>query len=72
MRKALTCLDATLAHLWLIEPPGGPYSMGVCQTCGASKMFANVEMDWTNKRGKRPPRNIGRARFDPQGGRRRA
>jgi len=59
-------------HFWIVDPPEGPYSQGSCQKCGLSKPFANSEADWTNQRGYRPPTNIGKARYDPEGGRRRA
>jgi hypothetical protein len=29
------------SHHWLIEPPKGPTSMGVCKLCGAKKEFNN-------------------------------
>jgi hypothetical protein len=29
------------SHHWLIEPPKGPTSMGVCKLCGARKEFDN-------------------------------
>lgn len=29
------------AHHWLIEPPSGPMSKGVCKLCGAEKEFLN-------------------------------
>lgn len=28
-------------HYWIIEPPKGPTSKGVCKLCGASKEFNN-------------------------------
>ena len=28
-------------HHWIIEPPTGPTSKGVCKLCGAEKDFAN-------------------------------
>ena len=33
--------EATCSHHWLIEPPKGPTSMGVCKLCGATKEFQN-------------------------------
>jgi hypothetical protein len=29
-------------HHWLIEPPDGPISKGVCKLCGEVKVFDNV------------------------------
>jgi len=34
------CPDAP-AHHWIIEPPAGPTSKGVCRFCGAEREFAN-------------------------------
>ena len=28
-------------HYWLIDPPKGPTSKGICKLCGASKEFNN-------------------------------
>ncbi len=28
-------------HHWIIEPPDGPTSKGVCQICGSTKEFEN-------------------------------
>ena len=28
-------------HYWLIEPPLGPISKGICKICGAEKDFLN-------------------------------
>jgi hypothetical protein len=28
-------------HHWLIAPPGGPISVGVCKLCGAHQEFPN-------------------------------
>lgn len=46
-------------HLWSIEPPNGPTSLGTCTDCGATKEFHNsVEMSyWDNKR-KHVPENL--------------
>lgn len=30
-------------HHWIIEPPNGPVSKGVCKLCGAEKNFENWE-----------------------------
>lgn len=32
-------------HYWVIEPPKGPTSRGVCQLCGAEKEFQNFMSD---------------------------
>ena len=32
-------------HHWLIEPPNGPTSNGVCKLCGEVKMFDNILSD---------------------------
>ncbi len=29
-------------HYWVISPPQGPTSVGVCQTCGESRDFPNA------------------------------
>ena len=31
----------TCTHHWLIDPPDGPVSKGVCKKCGAEKDFKN-------------------------------
>ena len=28
-------------HYWLIDPPDGPISKGVCKICGAERDFTN-------------------------------
>lgn len=33
--------EATCPHHWLIEPPKGPTSMGVCKLCGETREFDN-------------------------------
>jgi hypothetical protein len=33
--------EATCRHYWLIEPPNGPTSIGVCKICGATREFDN-------------------------------
>ncbi len=35
----------TCRHRWLIEPPSGPMSKGVCSTCGAEGEFQNYAGD---------------------------
>lgn len=32
-------------HHWLIEPPNGPTSKGVCKLCGEVKVFDNLLAD---------------------------
>lgn len=46
-------------HMWSIEPPNGPTSLGTCADCGDTKEFHNsVEMSyWDNKR-KHVPENL--------------
>ena len=29
-------------HYWIIEPPDGPYSKGVCKFCGKTRRFSNT------------------------------
>lgn len=36
---------ATCQHHWLIEPPNGPTSKGVCKLCGEVKLFDNILED---------------------------
>ncbi len=33
--------EKTCAHHWVIEPPSGPVSKGVCKKCGAEREFDN-------------------------------
>jgi len=33
--------EVTCRHHWLIEPPNGPTSTGVCKICGATREFDN-------------------------------
>jgi hypothetical protein len=35
----------TCRHHWLIEPPSGPTSKGVCKLCGEVKVFDNILAD---------------------------
>jgi hypothetical protein len=35
----------TCRHHWLIEPPNGPTSKGVCKICGEVKFFDNILAD---------------------------
>lgn len=32
-------------HHWLIEPPSGPTSKGMCKLCGEVKVFDNILAD---------------------------
>lgn len=32
-------------HHWIIEPPNGPVSKGVCKLCGEVKVFDNILAD---------------------------
>lgn len=34
--------EKSCKHHWLIEPPSGPTSRGVCKLCGAEKEFNNA------------------------------
>jgi len=34
-------------HHWLIEPPSGPLSRGVCKRCGEERYFMNAPPEWT-------------------------
>lgn len=36
------CQDA-LPHHWLIDPPGGPTSKGVCSRCHVERDFSNSD-----------------------------
>lgn len=31
----------TCVHYWVIDPPDGPVSEGICKICGAEKEFKN-------------------------------
>ena len=33
--------ESECPHYWLIEPPKGPTSMGICKLCGAIREFDN-------------------------------
>lgn len=35
----------TCQHYWLIEPPNGPTSRGLCKLCGEVKVFDNMLAD---------------------------
>ena len=35
-------LTAQCIHHWVIEPPTGPVSKGVCKKCGEEKEFDNI------------------------------
>ena len=32
----------TCTHIWLLDPPGGPTSQGVCKLCAKSETFPNA------------------------------
>ena len=34
--------SVTGSHWWLIDPPRGPVSDGVCRYCGEHRLFANT------------------------------
>ncbi len=38
-------IRAACKHHWLIEPPNGPISKGVCKLCGEVKLFDNILAD---------------------------
>ena len=45
-------------HIWSIEPPNGPTSLGTCADCGATREFHNsVEMSYWDNRRKHVPEN---------------
>lgn len=33
--------DGTCPHYWVIRPPEGPTSIGICRLCGAKREFEN-------------------------------
>ena len=43
MEKPVT--RGTCKHHWVIEPPNGPTSKGVCKLCGELKLFDNILAD---------------------------
>ena len=40
-KLAEKCTDNTQAHHWVIEPPNGKYSMGVCKRCKLKRRHEN-------------------------------
>ncbi len=38
-------------HHWLIEPSGGPESLGTCQMCGETRPFRNSIVERTRAEG---------------------
>ncbi len=36
-------------HHWLIEPPSGPLSRGVCKHCAEERYFMNAPPEWTGE-----------------------
>ncbi|MBI4200560.1 MAG: hypothetical protein HY535_08840 [Chloroflexi bacterium] len=47
-------------HHWLIEPPQGPTSPGVCLLCGARREFKNYleNVGWEVSTASRHPRDV--------------
>ena len=39
-------------HHWIIDPPEGPTSAGVCARCGESRQFRNSPPSWDGYRGR--------------------
>lgn len=37
--------NSACKHHWLIEPPSGPTSKGMCKLCGEVKVFDNILAD---------------------------
>lgn len=35
-------------HHWVIDPPNGPTSVGVCKNCGEEREFPNAEPENTH------------------------
>ena len=46
-------IDNECLHHWLLEPPNGPVTEGVCKKCDLTKEFNNSEN--LNKRARRNP-----------------
>jgi hypothetical protein len=46
-------IDNECLHHWLLEPPNGPVTEGVCKKCDLTKEFDNSEN--INKRARRNP-----------------
>ena len=40
--RVTTHRDTSCIHVWSIEPPDGPVSLGTCQTCGKVREFSNM------------------------------
>jgi hypothetical protein len=38
--------EPTCVHHWIIEPPAGASSMGICKVCGAEREFQNYAGDF--------------------------
>jgi hypothetical protein len=34
--------EMTCTHVWLLDPPDGPTSVGVCKLCGDARDFPNA------------------------------
>jgi hypothetical protein len=41
-----TSSEPTCVHHWVIEPPAGASSLGVCKVCGAQREFQNYVGDF--------------------------
>ena len=52
--------QAKCVHHWLIAPPEGSESLGVCMRCGAKRRFANVTESARWERSDAPRTSIGR------------
>ena len=37
--------ERSCQHYWIIEPPNGPTSRGICRSCGEEQEFQNVLSD---------------------------
>lgn len=45
-------------HHWMIEPPDGPLSKGVCKLCGEVRMFNNILEDLFARSDSATPRSL--------------
>lgn len=43
--------DIQCVHWWLIEPPQGMYSIGVCKKCGEFNVFRNTPVEMLKYKG---------------------
>lgn len=46
VRPRAVTVDEGCNHHWIIDPPDGPISRGVCKICGVHREFQNA---WTFK-----------------------